>query len=198
MSLDLIQRQTAVIQARHREKSSSTLLPLEVSHDVPMPNLSPLPAHHVLIRVLAVALNPTDHKMPIYLPMPGTTMGCDFCGVIVTAALEHEDSFPVGTRICGSTFAYNDSRPLDGAFAQFAVVDVRLVLRVPAHWTDLEGAALGGVGWRTASLALWDPTKLALPGRPSQPAPGVDEPEPVLVYGAATATGTMACQLLKL
>ena len=60
---------------------------------------------------------------------------------------------------------------------------------------DLRSAALGGVGWGTAGLAFYDPAALALSGRPSQP---VDTKEPVLVYGGATASGTMACQLLKL
>lgn len=56
-------------------------------------------------------------------------------------------------------------------------------------------AALGGIGWRTLRIALWGSLGLeARPGRPVKKGKEV----PVLVYGAGTATGTMACQLFKL
>ncbi|KAI8630880.1 hypothetical protein F5Y19DRAFT_463740 [Xylariaceae sp. FL1651] len=166
------------------QQTANGTIPLTVSHAVPIP--SPiLPLHSVLVRVLAVALNPTDYKMPVYMPMPGTTTGCDFCGIVVKASPEQEALFPAETRVAGTTFAYNESRPLDGAFAQYTVGDARRMVRVPPSWTDLEGAALGG-----------DEEKLAL-RRPSDPVLQ-DEEQPVLVYGWTTATGTMAIQLLKL
>lgn len=150
-------------------------------------------AHHVLVRVLAVALNPTDHKMVTYFPSPGRMAGCDFCGVVVEKGT---DACPAGTRVCGGVFPYALSGGLQsGAFAQWVVADGRLLLKVPGSWDDLQGAALGGVGWGTTALALADPEALALDALPSKPAA---DKEPVLVYGGATATGTMACQLLKL
>ncbi|KAJ8129979.1 hypothetical protein O1611_g3655 [Lasiodiplodia mahajangana] len=188
-------KQTALIQQDVTNLGGqNSHIPLIVSHTVPLPSPT-LPAHSVLVRMLAVALNPTDYKMPVYMPMPGTTTGCDFCGIVIKASPEQEASFPAGTRVAGTTFAYNESRPLDGAFAQYTVGDARLMVRVPPSWTDLEGAALGGVGWRTATLALWDEDKLGLRDL-SDPIGGEDQP--VLVYGGTTATGTMAIQLLKL
>ncbi|KAI1129529.1 chaperonin 10-like protein [Nemania abortiva] len=188
-------KQTAIVQQDVTNLAGQNgSIPLTISHDVPMPSPT-VPAHSVLVRVLAVALNPTDYKMPVHLPMPGTTTGCDFCGIVIKASPEQEASFPAGTRVAGTTFAYNEARPLDGAFAQYTVGDARLMVRVPPSWTDLEGAALGGVGWRTATLALWDEEKLGLRS-PSNPIEG--EEQPVLVYGGTTATGTMAIQLLKL
>lgn len=192
------QTQTAIVQQAQPEAKGKAggPLPLAVSSDVPLPTLPP-PPHHVLVRVLAVALNPTDHKMPVYLPNPGSTAGCDFCGVVEVAAPEQAAAFAPGTRVCGNNFAYNPALPREGSFAQYILADARQLLRVPQSWTDLEAAALGGVGWKTASLALWDPEMLGLKGRPSSPLQE-DEAEPVLVFGGATATGTMACQLLKL
>ena len=111
-----------------------------------------------------------------------------------------------GDRVCGAVFPYGhgsdtDGEARSGSFAQWLVADARVLLRVPESWSDLEGAALGGIGWGTVGLALSAPDALSLSGLPSQPA-DVDEKvgdrEPVLVYGAATATGTMGCQLLKL
>jgi NADPH:quinone reductase-like Zn-dependent oxidoreductase len=161
--------------------------------------------HDVLVRVLAVALNPTDHKMPVHFPSPGNRVGCDFCGVIVHTGdgVQEDTLMGVGTRVCGGLFPYGrpqGEEPDCGAFAQFVVADSRLLVRVPDTWSDLEGAVLGGIGWTTAALAMSDADALGLPGFPSRPAAKSKsgKPIPVLVYGAATATGTMACQLLTL
>lgn len=191
------QTQTALIQSENAE-SFPGALPLAISNSQPGPSL-PSP-HHVLVRVRAVALNPNDHKMVEHFPVPGNGAGCDFCGVIEHMGDAVEAPFALGTRVCGTVFPYaatggdGDHRPM-GAFAEWLVADSRLVLRIPDDWSDLQGAALGGVGWSTVGLALSHPDALALPGLPSRPA---ERRLPVLVYGGGTATGTMACQLLKL
>lgn len=154
------------------------------------------------------ALNPTDHKFVTHFTQPGGLVGCDYCGIVVdvgSAVAAAGDILP-GNRVCGAVFPYDNGKDADGevrsgSFAQWLVADARVLLRVPESWDDLEGAALGGVGWGTVGLALSGPDALALPGLPSQPA-DLDEKsgdrEPVLVYGGAAATGTMGCQLLKL
>ncbi|KAL9087507.1 MAG: hypothetical protein Q9165_006618 [Trypethelium subeluteriae] len=189
------QSQTAILQSQETSSTSHTL-PLAVAHSLPVPDSTS--ANYVVIRVLAVALNPTDHKMVTHYPSPGKMVGCDFCGVIEKSNEPNSDgaAYSVGTRVCGGVFPYastEDSR--SGAFAEWVVADVRLLLRVPDQWDDLQAAALGGVGWGTVALAMSDPDALALEALPSMP---TTEKEPVLVYGGATATGTMACQLLKL
>ncbi|KAH9896255.1 putative alcohol dehydrogenase [Xylariomycetidae sp. FL2044] len=170
-------------------------LPLAVSHSVPVPILTS--PHHVLVRVLAVALNPNDHKMILHFSMSGNTAGCDFCGIIIQSSSSADDQYhhhPVGTRVCGAAFPY---KPGDtgGSFAQYIAVDSRLLVAVPCQWSDLQGAALGGVGWSTLSMAFSDAEALGLSGMPTKP---TEKHQPVLVYGGATATGTLACQLLKL
>jgi NADPH:quinone reductase-like Zn-dependent oxidoreductase len=183
--------QTAIIQTRHKVHGST--LPLEISASVDLPKLPT--SHHVLVRVLAVALNPTDHKMVSNFTTPGNQVGCDFCGIVEKAAQHSKTaSLLIGTRVCGATFPYSQTNPESGAFAEYTAVDSRLLLRVPAHMDDLQGAALGGVGWGTAGLAFYDSEALALDGRPSEP---TTTSEPILVYGGATASGTMACQILK-
>lgn len=154
------------------------------------------------------ALNPTDHKFVTHFTQPGGLVGCDFCGIVVDlgSAVAAAGRISRGDRVCGAIFPYGNSNDADsevrsGCFAQWLVADARVLLRVPESWSDLEGAALGGIGWGTVGLALSDPDALGLSGLPTEPA-DVDEKvgdrEPVLVYGAATATGTMGCQLLKL
>lgn len=192
--------QTAITQTV-KQSASAAGLPVAVSHTAPIPALTS--PNHVLVRVLAVALNPTDYKMPKHFPMPLATMGCDFCGIVVeSSSMEQKQlaRYAPGTRVCGAVYGYNPEEAHNGAFAEYVVADERLVLRVPESWSDLQAAALGGIGWGTCGLALWDGSALALEGRPSQPVVIIDEKKrpPVLVYGGATATGTMACQLLKL
>lgn len=189
------QLQTALVQSPKSSLPSDTIQ-LIISHSVPVPDLPS--AHHVLVRVLAVALNPTDHKMVMHFPNPGSMVGCDFCGVVQkgTGSDVTGVTCTAGTRVCGAIFPYAPTDDLkSGAFAEWAVADVRLLVRVPDHWDDFQAAALGGIGWGTVGLALSSPDALALQGLPSTPA---TEKEPVLVYGGATATGTMACRLLRL
>ena len=186
--------QTAITQTQIGKVS----LPLTISHGVPVPSLPACSPFHVLVRISAVALNPTDWKMVTHFPMPDNVAGCDFCGVVVEVNDENNSLHLPGSRVCGGTFPYNysaDSSRHNGAFSQWVVADSRLLLRVPQTWTDLQGAALGGVGWGTVGLALYLPDALGLVGRPSKPS---TKAEPVLVYGGGTATGTMACQVLKM
>ncbi|KAF3018240.1 hypothetical protein E8E14_013272 [Neopestalotiopsis sp. 37M] len=189
--------QTAIIQGHGSEDSPKGAVPLVISHKVAVPALAS--PHHVRIRVLAVALNHCDYKMVKSFPTPECMAGCDFCGIVVEGGAEATVGF--GQRVCGAVFPNGRQNATDepgthsGAFAQFVVADSRLLLRVPDAWSDAEGAALGGVGWCTVALALSSQDALALPAWPSQPA---EDKLPVLVYGAATATGTMACQLLML
>lgn len=182
------QRQTCLIQPPDGKG------PPVVSQSHSIPELRE--PYDVLIRVSAVALNPTDYKMPQYHPVPGAVIGCDFMGTVVSAGPK-VDNAPPGTRLCGPIYGSNPGNPNSGAFAEYLVADVRLLVRVPDAWSDLEGAALGGIGWATVGLAMED--SLQLTGLPSKPAP----PRPdgsrvsVLVYGGATATGTMACQIFS-
>ncbi|KAH7318293.1 putative alcohol dehydrogenase [Stachybotrys elegans] len=187
--------QTAIVQSADPPKSGS--LPLSVCTSAAIPAL--LTEHHVLVKVLAVALNPVDCKTPLYFQTPGQGVGSDFCGIVVECGVGATELSP-GTRVCGAVFPYTVSAEegiayASGAFAEWVAVDARLLIRVPDYWDDIQGAALGGIGWGTVALAMSDVDALALDGLPSEPSAAE---EPVLVYGGGTATGTMACQLLSL
>lgn len=181
--------QTAVVQSKASPRPSG--LPLAITTSKPVPELSS--PYHVVVRVLAVGLNPTDYKMITHFFMDGNTVGCDFCGIVESAGASALVS--PGERVCGADFPYRPDNKLNGAFAQYAVTDSRHVLRVPKDWSDTQAAALGAIGWCTACLAISDPAALSLKGMPSRPS---EKPCPVLVYGGATATGLMAIQMLKL
>ncbi|KAK2776562.1 zinc-binding dehydrogenase family [Colletotrichum kahawae] len=180
--------QTAVIQSQSASRESG--LRLAVSTTKTIPEL-PTP-YHVLVRVLAIGLNPTDYKMVTHFFMEGNTIGCDFSGIVEVAG--SSSIVPTGVRVCGADFPYRPDNSSNGAFAQYVVADSRLTIRVPDGWSDTQAAALGSIGWCTACLAISDPEALNLKGLPSRPA---EKPNPVLVYGGATATGIMAIQMLK-
>ncbi|KAJ5588378.1 hypothetical protein N7537_011056 [Penicillium hordei] len=184
------QLQTAI---RQTPLGSGINLPLVIDRETQVPK--PRSEHHVLVRVLAVALNPNDHKMITHLNMPGSIAGCDFCGLVESSNGRAVPEFPAGTRVCGALFAYNPAHRDNGSFSQWLVADSRLLVKVPDNWTNLEAASLG-VGWSTLCLALSDPEALSLEGLPTKP--GHKEQDPVLVYGGGTASGTLACQLLML
>lgn len=71
--------QTVLLQSKDSTLGS---LNLRLCDTEPIPNVTS--EHQVLVRVLAVALNPTDHKMLVNLPIPNNGAGCDFCGVITS------------------------------------------------------------------------------------------------------------------
>ena len=171
---------------------------------VPLPRPS---AHELLIRVVAVALNPIDS---LYVSNPlastGRTVGSDFAGVIdaVGAAVPQSTTggLKPGDRVAGflqGACSVND-RP--GAFAEFLVCPWDLVWKVD-EGTRLHEAAAVSLCGLTAAQALffrmgleapfpW-PMKGSLPGQKQLPAPTVS----FFIYGASTSVGLYAAQLVR-
>lgn len=167
----------------------------------------PAHPHHntLLVRTHALALNPSDHKMPTRLRTPGLVAGCDFAGTI--AAVGSDPDAParpgcapwaVGDRVCGAVHGCNVLRPGAGAFAQWVEADPAVLVRMPRGWGWAEGAALGGSCVGAVGLGLFREMGLEGPreGGPGGEAAGLGRT--VLVYGGSTACGTMAVQLLRL
>ncbi|KAH9832146.1 Zinc-binding dehydrogenase family oxidoreductase [Teratosphaeria destructans] len=185
----LPQTQSLIVQNR-RCASSSIRLPLMVANDRPLPELHS--DHDVLIRVLAVGLNPTDCKMVQHFYMEGTPVGCDFCGIVERAG--PKAGVRIGTRVIAGHYPYRPNNLDNGAFAEYAVGIGWQTITVPDHWSDTMAAGLGLISWATVAMAMTKPGSLELSGRPSAPA---DKAIPVLVYGGGTATGFVAIQMLK-
>ncbi|KAI0378987.1 zinc-binding dehydrogenase family oxidoreductase [Hypomontagnella monticulosa] len=162
----------------------------QIADNVSLPPLFP---GTILVKTMAVALNPCDYKMGSKFPSPGSIIGNDFAGAVAAIGPETNTALRVGDLVFGMVHGSNPADGANGAFAQYVRVPSELVLRVPAGWKPERAAALG-VGLVINCLALWGDA-LALKFRPDSPA---KEPIPVLVYGGSTATGTMAIQLLRL
>lgn len=158
-----------------------------------------LPVLHpgtVLIKSMAVSLNPSDNKMGAAFPSPGTIIGMDFAGQIVqTMSAEDEGGLMdlrVGDMVCGVVHGSNPGDPTTGSFAEYIRAPAGLLLRVP-DGLSLDQAAALGTPLLTNCMALW--SALAIATLPEGPAVKAD---PVLVYGGSTACGSMAIQLLKM
>ena len=164
-------------------------LKLGISHHVPVPHLDP---EMVLIKNVAVPLNPTDYKMPANFPSPGTINGCDFAGIIIAVGSAVKRPLRIGHRVCGAVHGANPIRHQSGTFAEYVEADPDFIIKIPDEMTWETAAAIGGAGIGTVGLGLFYSLGLPSPEKPAE------KPVVVLVYGGSTACGTMAIQLLRL
>ncbi|GAW16228.1 hypothetical protein ANO14919_056510 [Xylariales sp. No.14919] len=163
---------------------------LVVAHDIPLPELKP---DVMLIRTVAVAVNPADVKMTGSMAVAGCTAGCDCAGIVLAIGSDVPvGRFAVGDRVCAPNLFMNPVSPREGAFQEFVAVVADFTLKVPDAMS-LEEAASLGTGLITVGYALF--RSLGIPGHPEKPAenPGTF----VLVYGGSSATGTLAIQLIR-
>ena len=154
---------------------------LEISSTAPVPALG---TDTILVKTIAVALNPVDTKMVGKLATPGAVSGFDFAGIIVEiGAAVTNTQLKIDDRVCGAVTGQNPLDLTEGSFAEYVGARAHAVLKIPDSMT-FEDAATLGVGVGTVGLALF---------RSLNPAPN----STVLVHGASSATGTLAVQVLR-
>lgn len=162
---------------------------LRVQHDASIPKVEP---DMVLVKNVAVAMNPCDWKMPTNFPCPSARDGCDFAGTIVQIGSAVTRNLSIGSRVCGAIHASNPDSLEAGSFAQYTAAYADLLVKIPDDMPWENAAAIGGGVVGTLGLALFQ--SLDLPAHPEKPA---IQSFYVLVYGASTSSGTMAIQLLR-
>ena len=150
---------------------------------------------YVLVRTVAVALNPTDWKHIDTFAIEGALVGCDYSGYVTKIGPGVTKNWKVGDRIAGFCQTVNALDPQDGAFAEYVLVKADVQIRIPDS-LSFEGAATLGVGIVTVGQAMYQTLKLPLPPSPYQEK-GAQQPQ-ILIYGGSTATGTLAIQLARL
>ncbi|KAF2814773.1 putative zinc-binding oxidoreductase ToxD [Mytilinidion resinicola] len=167
--------------------------------------LPPLPPGHLLIRTHAVALNPTDWNQHIDAPAlglgpVGSTIGCDYAGVI-TAVGAGVDASQIGVRVCGVVHGANTTAPTSGAFAEYVVAPAGLVIKLPEQMSWEEGAGLG-VAMLTVGQAFYQKKRLpvqGLGGKEGEVGAGEGGKKPwFLVYGGSSGMGAYGIQFAKL
>src|SRR5215470_68347 len=141
----------------------------EVPDPVPGPE-------QLLVRVRATALNRADtlQRRGQYPPPPGESdiLGLELAGE-VEAVGTMTQGFRVGDRVFGLVGG--------GSYAEKAVIDYRMAMPIPAHWSFVEAAAVPEV-FLTANETLFTLGQLA---------PG----ETVLIHAGASGVGTAGIQM---
>lgn len=156
--------------------------------DAPIPQIRP---DRVLVKPVALALNPTDWKHIHAIPdTEGTTSGCDYAGVVQEVG-SNVTTLKKGDRIAGWSHGGNINNREDGAFGEYLVAKEGIQLKIP-EGVSFEDAATLGVGITTIGQGLYQSLELPLPTEPSK------ERFPLLIYGGSTATGALAIQFAKL
>lgn len=156
--------------------------------DRPIPKLRP---GYILVKVSAVALNPTDWKHIDIIAPPGALSGCDYAGVVEEVGSGYNKDWKRGDRICGMCHGGDETQLENGAFAEHVVVKADVQMRIPDNRSDEEAATLG-VGFLTVGQGIFQHMKLPLPTQPAK------TPETILIYGGSSATGTLGIQLATL
>lgn len=148
----------------------------------------------ILVRPMAIALNPTDWKHVAYgRAKDNCIIGCDYAGVVEAVGKAVTKSWRPGDRICGCGHGSNHVNANDGVFAEYAVVKGDLQMRIP-EGMSFEKAATIGLGAITVGQGLYQKAmKFHLPANST-----VKNEIQVLIYGGASATGALAIQYAKL
>ncbi|KAF2107004.1 putative zinc-binding oxidoreductase ToxD [Lophiotrema nucula] len=160
-----------------------------VVDDALIPQLRP---DDVLVETYCIGLNPTDWKTTQFFPSVGSTVGCDFAG-IVRAVGEAVTDLQVGDRVRGTCHGSNSKCLSDGAFANYIAAAQVMTFKMPENMTMEEGASVG-VAVATVGMCLYQSLGLRLlaAGHPRE------TKEPILIYGGSTSIGTLALQIAKL
>jgi len=175
------EKQTAVIAGPDRE--------FMVTHDHPVTDIIP---ESIIIKVIAVALNPVDTKLSGDFVVPGVTFGFDAAGIVLKIGSNVKKNLKIGDRVCGAAGGMDWERPAGGAFVEYAGLIGDMCFVIPDS-VSFEDASTFGTAINTAALAIFFSNKIS-PELLRTPA---EKGFPVLVYGGSTAVGTTTIQLLK-
>ncbi|KAF2428041.1 putative zinc-binding oxidoreductase ToxD [Tothia fuscella] len=159
----------------------------EIVSDAPIPSLRP---DYILVKTVAIALNPTDWKS-IKISDRNITIGCDYAGIVQEVGDKVTKPFKKGDRVAGFVLGANASQFEDGADAEYLVAKADLQIKIP-DYMSFEEAATFGVGITTIGQGLYREFNLPWPDEPSK------DKFPILIYGGSTATGALAIQWAKL
>lgn len=155
------------------------------SDDFPKPNLTE--PNHVLLKVLAVAINPVDYKLP--RPIGGKVYGIDVCGQVMEVG-SGVTNWNVGDVVFGRSYS--------GSMAEYCLASANEIARVPEDYlTPVQAAALP-VAYLTA-VTGWNRVGLVhiLENSSSPSATASTIPECMVILGASGGCGLAASQLAR-
>ncbi|KAH6719123.1 putative zinc-binding oxidoreductase ToxD [Leptodontidium sp. MPI-SDFR-AT-0119] len=165
---------------------------------IPIPSV---PDDSILVKTVAVAVNPTDWQTLDEVPAPGFThslLGVDAAGIVVEVGKGVTKDFKIGDRVAGFSHGGNDRNPVTGTFANYILMKGDISLHMPPNMT-FEDAATLPCGMATVGLGFYRHLELPLLTLPvaEEKSGGGDGPF-ILIYGGSSATGSLAIQFAKL
>ena len=162
--------------------------------DRPRPRLRPT---YLLIRTIAVAVNPADNLYLSYgLAGKGSLLGNDYAGIVEEVGCGVKRSFRVGDRVCGCTRGGDPDELENGTAAEYIVVKADLQVHIPASMS-FEEAATTGVTFLTTGRCLYKTFNIPFPS-PFADAESGKERGALFIYGGSTAMGTALAQFANL
>ncbi|KAF8309824.1 GroES-like protein [Clavulina sp. PMI_390] len=158
-----------------------------------VPTTSPVPSK-IQVRISAAGLNPADQKQwtdNIVGRLP-LSFGWDGSGTVTEVGAD-VDRFKIGDRVAVLSRPW--TFPESAAFQELANLETTAVVKIPSSVTFTQAATLPAP-WYTAYSGLFHPKALnLLPPTGGSSASG-DRSQPVLVWGAGSAVGRAAVQIL--
>lgn len=164
----------------------------QIDPNTPLPLLKP---GYCLVKVAAVALNPTDFKHIDHVATEtgyNHTCGCDYAGTVVSAPPDNIKNLKPGDRIAGFIHGMKAEEPSSGAFAEYAAAKIGLQVRIPDNMSFEDAAGLP-TGINTVGQSLYESM-----GLQPWPGKGKGSGEWVLIYGGSTGMGMYAVKFAKL
>ncbi len=146
-------------------------------------NTSKATGKDILVEIKAISVNPADYKVRAGMPVDGDDwkiIGWDATGIVKEVG-EDVSLFKVGDEVW-----YAGDFTRQGSYAQYQVVDERIVGKKPASLSYAEAAALP-LTTLTAYEMLFDRLQVAKE----------DASKSILVIGAAGGVGSILVQLAK-
>lgn len=136
-----------------------------------------------------------------YESCTGTIVGCDYAGTVEAIGCGVRKTFNKGDRVAGFVHGCNVIHPNGGAFAEYVIAKADLQIRIPDSMS-LEQAACLGVGMMTIGQNLYQSLQLPQPTSEGNTedrkyAKDAGDTASILIYGGATATGSLAIQFAK-
>jgi NADPH:quinone reductase-like Zn-dependent oxidoreductase len=156
--------------------------------DAPLPELRS--SDYILVKTVAVALNPTDWKHVEHVGVQAT-VGCDFAGVVEEVNPTVAGHFKKGDRVAGFTVGSSALHPDSGAFGEYLAAKAGTVLKIPDSMSFEEAAGLG-VGIITVGQGMYQEMQLPWPTQP------LKEKKSILIYGGSSGMGAFGIQFAKL
>ncbi|KAI1629072.1 putative alcohol dehydrogenase [Exophiala viscosa] len=158
-------------------------------------NTRPLPRlrdDYILVRTVAVAINPTDCKATSQgRAATNGILGCDFAGIVEEVGAKVTKPWKKGHRVFGFAHGANSNNSEDGAFAEFITAKRDLCMATPEKMAFEEAASVAASAF-TCGQGLFEEMKLNTPDNP------IGERQYILIYGGSSSAGSLATQYCKL